>query len=436
MKSVLFNIIFVVFLVCLFALQGAWLYYAYRSERVKIQGILNETLSESIEKEINSRCSFISKGKLIYESPEKTYEYKYGENKGTLISQQLDFIQHILLHEGACFNLTAVDSIYAACLHEHDIHVQYCLHYADSLGNIIESCGADIDRGFHTVAIPVVNGTKAGAVVKIPPPAIFRSMLRILTVSVLIFFFIIACMIYEVKVFLTQRRLQQLRNDFVHALSHNMRTPIATVHSVLAQLQNGSLDARPEQKREFVSVAVEQILDLQSTVDRILTVAYTDRKQLALNRREINLPGMIRSLTDKFRAEKGKDIEFYEKYDLKEKPVYADPFYLKNAIGNLIDNAVKYSGDAVKIGIECTAGDRQIYISVKDNGFGISESDRQKIFVRFERGAEIKRKRIDGFGLGLNYVKCVIEAHGGTVSSVSRGEGAGSEFTVTIPVHL
>ena len=435
MKSVFFNIIFVVFLVCLFALQGAWLYYTYQSENVKIQGILNETLSESIVEEINGRCSFISKGKIIYESPEKTYEYKYDENKGTLISQQVDFIQHILLHEGACFNLNTVDSIYATCLHEHDIHVQYCLHHTDSIGNIIESCGTDIDKEFHTVAMPVVNGTKAGAIVKIPPPAIFRSMLKILIVSILIFFLIIACMIYEVKVFLTQRQLHQLRNDFVHALSHDMKTPLATIHSVLISLQNGSLDAHPEKKREFGSIAVEQILDLQSIVDQILTVAYIDRKQLALNRQEINLPEMIRSLIDKFRVRKGKNIEFCEKYNLKEKPVYADPFYLKNAISNLIDNAIKYSGDAVKIDIECTAGDKQICISVKDNGFGISKSDRQKIFVRFERGAEIKRKRISGFGLGLNYVKCVIEAHGGTVALVSR-ESAGSEFTVTIPIHL
>ena len=434
MKSVSFNIIFVAFLVCLFALQGVWLYYTYRSESIKIQGILNETLSKSIEEEINSRCYFIGKGKIIYESPEKTYEYKYDENKGTFISQQFDFIQQILLHEGDSFNLARVDSIYAASLHEHDIHVQYCLHYTDSIGNVIASCGANIDHGFHTIVVPVVNGTKAGAIVEIPPPAVFRSMLGILTVSILIFLFIIACMIYEVKVFLTQRQLHQLRNDFVHALSHDMKTPLATIHSVLVQLQNGSLDAHPEKKREFGAIAVEQTLNIQSIVEQILTVAYMDRKQLDLDKQEINLPEIIRSLIDKFRVRKEKNIEFYEKYDLKEKPVYADPFYLKNAISNLIDNAIKYSGDAVKISIECTAENKWIYISIKDNGFGISKKDQQKIFVRFERGAEIKRKRISGFGLGLNYVKCVIEAHGGTVASVSR-EGVGSEFTVTIPVH-
>ncbi|MDR1631579.1 MAG: HAMP domain-containing histidine kinase [Dysgonamonadaceae bacterium] len=384
---------------------------------------------------MDGRFFFVEAEKCSECPNDLTYEYKYDENKGDLISQQFDFIQQILFYEGVFFNLTKVDSIYAASLHENNIHVQYRLNYTDSLGNNIKSRGANIDKGFQTTIIPIVNGTTAGAIVKISSPAIFQSMLKILIVSILIFFFIIACMIYEVKVFLTQRQLYQLWNNFVHALSHDMKTPLATIHSVLVQLDNGSLDVHPEMKNKFSVIAIEQTLNLQSIVNQILTVAYINQKQLVLNKQEINLPEMIHSLIDKFTVVKEKDITFYEKYDLKEKPVYADHFYLENAISNLIDNAIKYSGNAVKINIECTAGDKQIYIDIKDNGFGISKNDQQKIFDCFERGVEIKRKRISGFGLGLNYVKCVIEAHGGAIALVSR-EGVGSEFTITIPTYL
>jgi two-component system phosphate regulon sensor histidine kinase PhoR len=118
---------------------------------------------------------------------------------------------------------------------------------------------------------------------------------------------------------------------------------------------------------------------------------------------------------------------------LKDEIVHADLLHLTNAISNLIDNAIKYSGDSVQIDIECKAIDRQVHIKINDNGFGISKSDQQKIFDRFERGAEIKRNSISGFGLGLNYVKQVIEAHGGVVALSSK-EGKGSEFTITIPI--
>jgi two-component system phosphate regulon sensor histidine kinase PhoR len=435
MKFAFFNVIFAISLACLFALQGGWLYYAYRNENIKIQDALNKLLLESIEKEMDSRFSFIEEEKMREDSSDRTYEYQYDENKGNLISQQFDFIQQILFREGIFFNLPKADSIYAASLRKNNIQVQYRLNYMDSFGNNIESCGANIEKGFNTIMITIVNDTKAGAIVKISPPAIFRSMLGILIVSILIFFFIIACMIFQIKTFLTQHQLYQLRKDFVHALSHDMKTPLATVHSVLVQLNDGSLDTYPEMKNKFNVIAIEQILNLQSIVNQILIVAYANRKQLTLNKREIDLPEMIHSLIDEFMVRKEKDIEFSEKYDLKGNPVYADPFYLKNAISNLIDNAIKYSGNPVKIDIECTADDKQISIHVRDNGLGISKNDRQKIFDRFERGAEIKRKRISGFGLGLNHAKYVIEAHGGTIALVSR-EGVGSVFTITIPIHL
>jgi two-component system phosphate regulon sensor histidine kinase PhoR len=419
------------------ALQGIWLYYAYQNENTKIQDHINNSLLMAIEKEMDDRFSFIEEQKITdtdkEESPDLAYVYKYDEVKGNLISQQSDFIQQILFYEKVFFDLTKVDSIYVTLLHKKNIHVRYQLNYVDSLGNTIKSSGEDIDKGFNTIAVPIVNGTKTEAVVKISPPTIFQSMIRILLVSILIFFFIIACLIYEVRIFLTQCHLDQLRKNFIHALSHDMKTPLATIHSVLIQLNNTSLDLI--MKNKFNAIATEQTLNLQDIVNRILTIAYIDQKQLALNKQAIDLPQMMHSLIDKFMVRNEKNIIFSEKYDLKENQIYADSFYLKNAISNLIDNAIKYSGNSVKIDIQCTMEDKQIYIRIKDNGLGVSEKDRQKIFDRFERGTEIERKQVSGFGLGLNYVKRVIEAHGGVIALVST-EGIGSEFVITIPMHL
>ena len=435
MRFSFFNIIFILSLACLLALQGIWLYYAYQNEKNKIQNALNSSLLRAVDEEMDNRFAFAEARELTGENnSDSIFIYKYDETKGDFISQQSDFIQQILFYERIFFDLAMVDSIYNFHLHENNISVQYCLNYTDSLGNSIESKRAVIDKGFNTIVVPVVNGTKVGAVVKISPPVIMQSMLKILIISILIFFFIIACLIYQVNIFLTQDQLIQLRKNLMRTLSHDMKTPLAAIHSVLAQLNNGSLDAKPETKSKFTTVAIEQTIHLQSIIDQILTIAHADHKRLTLNKEEIDLPRMIRSLIDTFRVRKEKDIEFSEKYDLKNKPVYADSFYLKNAISNLIDNAIKYSGNTVEINIGCTVEDDWIYIRIKDNGFGISEKDQQKIYDPFERGAEIKRKRINGFGLGLSYVKYVIEVHGGTVSFVSK-EGVGSEFTITIPIQ-
>jgi two-component system phosphate regulon sensor histidine kinase PhoR len=198
-------------------------------------------------------------------------------------------------------------------------------------------------------------------------------------------------------------------------------------------LGKGVLDSNPETKSKFTDIAIEQSLNLQAMVNQILTVAYIDKKEIILNKEPIDLPHTIQSLINKFSVKGGKPVKFTAGYDLRDEVVYADLLHLTNAVSNLIDNAIKYSGDSVEIDIECKVIDKQVHIKIKDNGLGISKSDQQKIFERFERGAEIKRNSISGFGLGLNYVKQVTEAHGGVVA-VSSEEGKGSEFTITIPI--
>ncbi len=112
-----------------------------------------------------------------------------------------------------------------------------------------------------------------------------------------------------------------------------------------------------------------------------------------------------------------------------------DKTLIKNAIANLIENSIKYSGDLVVVEIDSYINHNQLFIKVKDNGYGISDDDKTKIFDKFERGAAVKRKGAKGFGLGLNYVKRVVEAHGGIVVLYSK-EGAGSEFTMILPLNI
>jgi two-component system phosphate regulon sensor histidine kinase PhoR len=144
---------------------------------------------------------------------------------------------------------------------------------------------------------------------------------------------------------------------------------------------------------------------------------------------------MIKELEDRFSVSTDKQVSIHSSIDIDQyQSIYVDSTLIKNAIANLIDNAIKYSGDPVNINIKCYTTNQQIHISIEDNGFGISDEDKDKIFGKFERGAAVGRKGAKGFGLGLNYVKQVVKAHGGIVLLFSN-KGKGSIFSLVIPLN-
>ena len=437
MKLSALMLIFAVAVICLFSLQASWLYNTYQLHLRNIEGSINSIFSQSIEKELDQRFSELLEKSKVHSLDSTvgntTFKYEYGsiENKG-VISQQLDIVQQITKTYNILFNINNLDSIFHSLLQSNHYPVRYQISHVDSTNRVINTAGQEIKKGFKTQVMPIINGEKAYAVVKITSPVVFRNMLAILIVSVLIFLFIIACLIYEVKIFLNQHHINRLRENFTHALTHDMKTPLSTIHSILVQLESEALNKNPELKKKFTAIAIEQTLNLQATVNQILTLAYIEKKQLLLNKQNVNLPTMIQSLIDKFTIKPKKEIVFQTSFDSDNCMVFADSFYLENAVSNLIDNAIKYSGDSVQIEINCATTEKHTHIHVKDNGFGISANDQLNIFKQFERGAEIKRNQISGFGIGLNYVQRVIEAHGGTVAVVSQ-EGSGSEFIIALP---
>jgi Osmosensitive K+ channel histidine kinase len=362
------------------------------------------------------------------------FRFEFGfDYEQKIVSQQYNFMQHVLSIKDIHFDIDVLDSIFSSCLIKENLPLKYQLIYSDSLNNRLKSSGWESIKGFQTEKLPIVDGYQIHAIVKITLPVILKNMLVILIVSICIFISIIACMIYLINMFISQHQLNQLRENFTHALTHDMKTPLGSIFTILDQLRKGTMDHNPEMKEQFLQIGIDQSVNLQAIVNQILTVAYIDKKQLSLNIELIDIQKMIKDLIDKFTIKGGKDITFSVTCELNEIPVFADRLYLSNAISNLIDNAIKYSGDAVRIEIQCTTSNEQIYIRVSDDGLGISKQDQQKIFDRFERGDEIKRNKISGFGLGLNYVKAIIEAHGGTIGVYSE-LGKGSEFIITIPV--
>ena len=201
-----------------------------------------------------------------------------------------------------------------------------------------------------------------------------------------------------------------------------------------SQLVSGKLEDKPESRQHYYQICQEQSSKLLKTVERILLVAKAEHTAIVPNKDTVEVIPFVDKIADNFRQNnfRQKQLEIQTHFSSDQLMGFFDTFLIENVLSNLIDNAVKYSDTTVKIEISCTLTEKSLRLSVKDNGFGISEKEIKHIFNNFERGDKIERRGIDGFGIGLNYVQKVIKAHKGTIS-VKSEEGKGSEFIIELP---
>jgi signal transduction histidine kinase len=182
---------------------------------------------------------------------------------------------------------------------------------------------------------------------------------------------------------------------------------------------------------EALQEACEQ--EKQWTTEKMLSLSVEERERPALYPEEILLNEWLPELIAPFQLRKDKEVEFQVTCSSDNIKIKIDKAHFANALNNIIDNALKYSGEQVKVVVACERMPHKLQISIRDNGFGIPGSDIQKIFDRFYRG-KTTADRIKGFGLGLNYAKTIVEYHGGTIEARSV-VGEGSNFIITLPAE-
>ena len=211
-----------------------------------------------------------------------------------------------------------------------------------------------------------------------------------------------------------------------------MKSPLTTLLIGLRTLRSGRLDDKPEKKERHFEVLEQEARHLLELTNRVLTLSKLESGRLILDLDEVELPPLVESLTRTFEAKATKPVRFHT--DLQAETVYVDKEYLKEALSNLIDNALKYSKpEGVEVTVASTRKNGYIHIRVRDNGIGIPLSAQRTIFDKFERVLpKGEGKKVSGFGLGLNYVMNVVREHGGYVG-VESMPGRYSEFTVSLP---
>jgi two-component system phosphate regulon sensor histidine kinase PhoR len=403
---------------------------------------VNLLLTKSIEEELKFRYDkFISKDTILFlPAKEVLADTTKSSASGELNPEEImetSFLQQVFKIIDAPVQISFIDSFFSEKIERLNISGKYSLLYKDSIGTILEQTGnlssTRMDKAFRTNTLLIVDGKRVQAIVDISPSVIFKRMAWLLAASFLMLTIILVCIIYQAKTIFEQYKLNRLREDFTNALTHDMKTPLGTINAVLSLFRNGALEKKPEMKEEFAKTAMEQVSSLLMLVEKILTIAKMEGGKLTLERTSVDLPKIVDELKSRFSLSGGKQVTILTSVDLRGRIVYLDKALIKDAIANLMENAIKYSGDSVRIELDCYIENNQLFVRVRDNGLGIPEKDKQKIFEKFERGAAVGRKGAKGFGLGLNYVKRVTEAHGGIVVLYSK-EKEGSEFTMVLPL--
>ena len=262
---------------------------------------------------------------------------------------------------------------------------------------------------------------------------IIRHNWVLLLISILISIVIILSLIDQINYIDEQERVRLLREDFSYAMVHDMKSPLTSIIMGTKYLHSGVLEKKPEMKEKYFCIVEDEAQHLLALINRLLTISKLEHGKLSIQKAEIDLEAMIEDVVDKYKAKSAKPIHITTLFGATS--ALADEEYLKEAISNIVDNATKYSKDEINIQISTSENDRNVYIKIYDEGIGIARSEMKTIFNRFERAAEHERdarKTRGGFGIGLNYVLQVINAHGGKVS-VKSEKGKWSEFAISLP---
>jgi two-component system, OmpR family, phosphate regulon sensor histidine kinase PhoR len=251
--------------------------------------------------------------------------------------------------------------------------------------------------------------------------------------SMLFIGIVIFCFIYAIKVIIRQKNLSDIKNDFINNMTHEFKTPIATVSLAVEALQDPDLLNKDNFRNRYIGIIKDENKRLGSQVEKVLQAAALDKKDFKLKIELLNINEVLENVKSGFGLQlenKGGNISL--KTNLKDPYIEADAFHISHIFNNLLDNAIKYSKNNPIVEIDCWDQNGSIFISIADNGVGMSKEALKKIFDKFYRVPTGNVHDVKGFGLGLAYVKTMLEAHNVEIS-VSSDLGKGSTFTLKLP---
>ncbi|WP_346317003.1 HAMP domain-containing sensor histidine kinase [Chitinophaga sp. YIM B06452] len=286
----------------------------------------------------------------------------------------------------------------------------------------------------QTAPIPFnpVQNLLVSATFKSPLALILGKMIWSLLISAVLMLLMVLSFMYMLRTILRQKRLSEVRNDFINNMTHELKTPIATVSAAVEALQHFNALQDQQRTAQYLNISRNELHRLNDLVEKVLHIAAEEKEDFELTPEPTDLNELISGIITNHRLKSARKVDFTYTL-LADAEVMVDGTHLSNAINNLVDNAIKYSPEPAAITIMVTRQQNRLRISVKDNGIGIPHAYQENIFEKFFRVPTGNLHNVKGFGLGLSYVKKIVEKHGGWVRVKSEPD-KGSEFLLEIPL--
>lgn len=454
--------------------QGYWLKGLYDSTWMQINGNIEEAMRMADYKEIFIRIDELTQGEthgeisqsFTFSKEEDEETEKAGmmdtfavhtdknpfKNKDiskslneylsllTDLEGQIQQALHMKIDSLMPVNYNKYDSLLSIELKQHDIfgpHKLEVVQLVDSLPEVVMSIQStdsviateNWDKAsLFNYPISTQSEQYYQLTLNTPSLLVFEQMAGILISSLLLVILILIAFIYLIHTILRQKTVEELKTDFTNNMTHELKTPISVAYAANDVLLNYDNNANEKQKK-YLGIIREQLTQLSGLVEQILTLSVENRNTFRLKQESIPITDIIPPLIEQHKLKAGKPVNFTVNIP-DNIAVFADRTHFYNMLGNLIDNAVKYSGDKpCDISIQAETQANGIRISITDNGIGISEASLPHIFDKFYRVPSGNLHNVKGFGLGLYYVKDMMAKHGGAVSAKSQ-PGKGTTFTL------
>ena len=339
-------------------------------------------------------------------------------------------------------NFKILDQDIKAELINNGVNIHYHFTVTTQDGREVYRCPDYSDEGSEFTYTQVLfrndPSSKMG-VVKIHFPDInsyIFSSIKFMIPSVFFTLILLVTFIITLVIVFRQKRYNEIKNDFVNNMTHELKTPIASISLATQMLNDDSVTKSEKMRKHLVGVITDETKRLRFLVEKVLQMSMFDRKKSSFKKKHLDLNEMVESIANSFslRVEHtGGKINV--DIGAVDSDIYVDEVNFQNVIFNLMDNAVKYrkTDEPVDIYLKTWNDDKWLYLSVHDTGKGIKKDDLKKIFEKFYRVGTGNVHDVKGFGLGLAYVKKVVDLHDGEIK-VDSEYGKGSTFTIKLPV--
>jgi len=335
-------------------------------------------------------------------------------------------------------DLNQLDSITGVVLQQRNILSAYKIIAIDNSGRITAESKADLKASVFVIkskAILVSHDKNISLQLQLINPfqSVFKRMGLLLSASFVLSILCFYGLWFLFRTLARHKKLMAVKNDFFGNTAHELKRPVAQLHLAIEALSKPGTYENTEKRERYLAISREATQDMSEKITMIMTLSMAEEGVFKLNYSHFNLLEEVQKLKEQFSVVSGKEVSIEIEKTADDYGMKGDKDHLRQSLANLIDNAIKYSGNSVKIFISLQKMKDILLLSVKDNGIGIDADKVDTVFQKYTR-LNTGNGNPGGFGIGLSYVKTVIDKHAGSIE-VRSEKGKGSEFILSLPIR-